>query len=62
MKIEDKKELIDIIKQIDVKKMDLDHPDEKLVKYFRFGTYNALQIVCEIIKALPEEKNEGAVS
>lgn len=56
----DKTDLINIIKSIDVKKMDVDHPDERIVKWFRFGTYNAFQIVCDIILAMPDNKKKPA--
>jgi len=52
----DKKELLDILKKIDLKQMTIDHPDPRAKKWFRFGNYNALQIVAEIIKQLPERK------
>jgi hypothetical protein len=52
---EQKSKLIDIIKNIDVKQMTIDHNNETFQKWFRFGNYNALQIVTEIIKQLPEE-------
>lgn len=52
----DKKELIEILKQIDVKKMDLSHAEANNVKWFRFGTYHALNIVTDIISQLPEQK------
>lgn len=53
---QDKKELIEILNQIDVKKMDLSHAEANNVKWFRFGTYNALNIVTDIISQLPEQK------
>lgn len=52
---QDKTDLINIIKKIDVKKMDIDHKNPIIVKWFRFGNFNALRVVTEIIKALPEK-------
>lgn len=52
---ENKTQLIDIIKSIDVKLMTIDHDNPTFQKWFRFGNYNALQIVTEIIKKLPEK-------
>ncbi len=49
-----KRELIKIIKIVDAKKLEIDHQDERIVKWFRFGSYNGLQIACEIIKGVPE--------
>jgi hypothetical protein len=54
----DKKQLVDLLKSVDVKTLEIDHPDERIVKWFRFGSFNGLAIACEIIKALPEESNE----
>jgi hypothetical protein len=54
---EDKELILMLFKQVDVKKMDIDHPDENLVKWFRFGSYNGMQVACEIIKNIPEEKS-----
>lgn len=53
---EDKTALIDIIKSIDVKQMSIEHENTNIQKWFRFGNYNALKIVTEIIKQLPERK------
>jgi len=50
----DKEAILEAFKMVDVKKMDIDHPDEKLVKWFRFGSYNGMAIASEIIKQLPE--------
>lgn len=52
-----KKEILDIFKAVDVKKLDIEHDDIRLVKWFRFGSYNGMQIASEIIKAMPEGKN-----
>jgi len=50
-----KKELIDLFKMVDVKKLDIDVDDENKQKWFRFGSYNGLQIAAEIIKAIQEK-------
>lgn len=50
-----KQELLDILKAVDVKQLQVEHKDERIVKWFRFGSYNGLQIAREIIKALPEK-------
>jgi hypothetical protein len=52
----DKTQLLDILKQIDVKDMTIEHDNPLLVKWFRFGNYNALKIVSELIKAIPTKK------
>lgn len=52
----DKEAIIEAFKMVDVKKMEIDHPDEKLAKWFRFGAYNGMMIASEIIKQLPEGK------
>lgn len=52
----DKKMLLQAFKMIDVKKLEIDLDDPKLVKWFRFGSYNGLMMASEIIKQLPEKK------
>lgn len=54
----DKEAIINAFKMVDVKKMDIEHDDKRLVKWFRFGTYNAMVIATDIIKAMPEAKPE----
>jgi len=51
----DKELILQLLKQVDVKKLEIDHENPKIVKWFRFGSYNGLQIACEIIKNMPEE-------
>lgn len=46
--------LLKAIKDIDVKKMSIEHPNKTIEKWYRFGNYNAFAIVTEIIKNLPE--------
>ena len=53
---EDKEFILNMFKNVDVKKLQLDHPDQKLVKWFRFGSFTGLDIATEIIKSLPEKK------
>lgn len=52
-----KKELLEIFKSVDVKKLEIEGFDEKNRKWFRFGSYNGLAIASEIIKAIPEKTN-----
>ena len=53
----DKKAILKALTMVDVKKMSIEHPNPAVVKWFRFGNYNAMKIASEIIKQLPE-KNE----
>lgn len=55
-----KKEIIDIFKAVDVKRLDVEVDDATKQKWFRFGSYNGMQIASEIIKALPEARNVKA--
>jgi hypothetical protein len=54
----DKENILEAFKMVDVKKMDIDHTDQKLVKWFRFGSYNGMMIASEIIKKLPEGRKK----
>lgn len=54
----DKENILEAFKMVDVKTMDIDHPDQRLVKWFRFGSYNGMMIATEIIKRLPEGKKK----
>lgn len=58
----DAKELVEIIKTIDVKKLEIEHDDPKLVKWYRFGNFNALQVVCKIILDVAKAQDESSVS
>lgn len=58
---EDKEMILTIFKQVDVKKMNIEHQDPKLVKWFRFGSFNGMQVASEIIKNLPEGKSGAKV-
>jgi hypothetical protein len=51
----DKLEIIDLLKKVDTKKLDIEHKDERVVKWFRFGGFTGLRIACEIIMSLPEK-------
>lgn len=53
---QDKDDILDAFLKIDIKDLDIDHPDKKLVKWFRFGSYNTIRIVSEIIRQMPEKK------
>lgn len=53
-----KEELIEMLTSVDVKRLDVDLPDKNIVKWFRFGSYNGLQIAIEIIKATKEKSSE----
>ena len=52
----DKKAILKAFQMVDVKKMSIEHENPSVVKWFRFGNYNAMQIASEIIKQMPEEK------
>jgi hypothetical protein len=52
----DKDRILRAFKMVDVKKLDVDHTDPRLVKWFRFGSYNGMMIASEIVKAMPEKK------
>ncbi len=52
----DKENIIAAFQTIDVKEMELEHADERVTKWFRFGSYTGLSIAQEIIKQLPEKK------
>lgn len=54
----EKKMIIDAFKMVDVKELNIDHPDKRMVKWFRFGSYNGMQIASEIVKNLPEAKKK----
>jgi len=52
----DKDNIIKAFETVDVKEMNIDHVEERIVKWFRFGSYNGLMIAKEIIRQLPEKK------
>lgn len=54
-----KKLILEAFAMIDVKKLEIDLPDERSVKWFRFGSYNGLQMATEIIRQLPEKTTKS---
>lgn len=57
-----KKLILDAFKMIDVKKIEINMPDERSVKWFRFGSYNGLMMAAEIVRQLPEKEPKSQVS
>ena len=53
----DKKIILDALKSIDPKKLQLDHPNENAVKWFRFGSHIGIDIASQVINNLPERKS-----
>lgn len=54
----DKQNLIAALDTIDVKQMEIDNADPRIIKWFRFGSYNGLAIAKEVIRQLPEKKRQ----
>lgn len=54
---EDKKAITDAFKMIDVKKLEVDHQDPRLVKWFRFGSFVGIDIATKVVNELPEKKS-----
>lgn len=52
----DKDDILKLFKMVDVKDMTIDYDNPDSVKWFRFGSYNGMQIASEIIKQMPERK------
>lgn len=52
----DKETILEAFKMIDVKKLEVDHPNKGFVKWFRFGSFIGIDVASEIIKNLPERK------
>lgn len=52
----DKKAILEALEMVDVKQLEIEHADPRVVKWFRFGSYNGMVIASEIIKQLPEKK------
>lgn len=52
----DKENIIAALQTVDVKQMEIDHADENIVKWFRFGSFSGIKIAQEIIRQLPEKK------
>lgn len=51
----DKENILKAFREIDVKKLELDHPDEKAIKWFRFGSFIGIDVASEVIKNFPEK-------
>ena len=47
--------IIEMFSKVDVKRLEIDLEDDQKVKWFRFGSFNGMQIATEIIKAIDEE-------
>lgn len=58
----DKEKILDAFAKVDVKKMNIDHADPGVVKWFRFGSYNGIQIAAQIVAKMPESKPKKKVS
>lgn len=54
------KEILELFKQVDVKKLQIDSVSEDKQKWFRFGSHNGISIASEIIKKI-EEPSEKTV-
>ena len=52
----DKANILAAFDTIDVKEMEIEHVDERAVKWFRFGTHAGISLAKEIIGQIPEEK------
>jgi len=53
----DKEVILEAFKMVDVNKMSVENMNPQIVKWFRFGNYNAMMIASEIIKELPEKNS-----
>lgn len=56
--IKDKENILAAFDTIDVKEMEINHADESVVKWFRFGTHTGISLAKEIIRQLPEKKKK----
>lgn len=54
--IKDKENILAAFDTIDVKEMKINHADESVVKWFRFGTHTGISLAKEIVRQLPEER------
>ena len=52
----DKQAILKAFTMVDVKNMNIEHENPAVVKWFRFGNFNAMAIASEIIKQMSEEK------
>lgn len=50
----DKETLLQAFKDVDVKKLEIEHTSESAVKWFRFGSFTGMGIASEIVKNMPE--------
>ena len=48
----DKIALVKALKQIDVRRLEVSHPDETLVKWFRFGSKTGIDMAIQVIKEI----------
>lgn len=51
---QEKDNLVALLKNIDVKKISIEHMNENVQKWYRFGAYMGLRVACDIIQELPE--------
>ena len=54
----DKYAILEALKKVDVKEMEIDHVNPAMVKWFRFGSHTGLQIAADIINRMPESKKK----
>ena len=54
----DKNQIIKALRLVDAKKMDIDTPEKRLIKWFRFGSYSGILVAIEIINQWPVEKTK----
>lgn len=54
-----KDDILELFKMVDVKKLEIDIEDDTKTKWFRFGSFNGMQIAAEIIKAIDEKDTKS---
>lgn len=54
----DEEAILNAFKMVDVKKMEIEHNDKRLIKWFRFGSYNGMLVATEIVKTLAEKSRK----
>lgn len=52
----DKELILKAFETVDVHQMGISHGDERMIKWFRFGSYSGMKIAQDIIKEMPERK------
>lgn len=57
----DKTAVLKALKMVDVKKLELDHPNPNMVKWFRFGSFTGIDIASQIIMSMPEESTRKKI-